>query len=186
MSEAEEILARLECGRRSFRAAFCVGVAGLATLVAAYAGKGVADVIRTKGMHVIGADGTSILGVAAVVNHKVAVGTVKSGNNLVSAGEGATGQGVIALSAPNGATVVRLDTMKNGGGSFSINGPDGREIANASPNTTNAGSVFIENSSGTLIGEINGDKVNGGVIAVHDASGKETARVHQGKEATHE
>ncbi|MFI5385323.1 MAG: hypothetical protein ACHQ50_04295 [Fimbriimonadales bacterium] len=179
MSEAEEILARLESKGRSFRGAFCLALAGLATLVAAYASRGFPDVIRTKAMNVLAGDGKGVAGAVAAVNHRIAFGTVKGSNTLISIGEGSTGEGVIVLSGAGGKDVVRLSTVKNGGGSIGINGPDGVEIANASPNITSAGSLFIDNAAGSLISEINGDKLNGGVIAVRDAQGKETARVHQ-------
>ncbi|HLK13742.1 MAG TPA: hypothetical protein VKT78_02970 [Fimbriimonadaceae bacterium] len=177
MSDAEHILNRLESGRRSYRTAFLFALAGLTTLVAASVHWGIDNVIRTKGMNVV-SDGNT-LAVAAIYDHKIVFGTVKGGDNLVSAGEGPTGAGTLVLSAAAGKKVVALGTVKNGGGSLGVNGPDGVEIANASPNTTNAGSLFIDNAAGTLIGEINGDKVNGGAIVVHDAKGAETARVHQ-------
>lgn len=177
MSEAEVILSRLEAKGRSYRGAFCLALAGLATMVAANIRWSVPDVIRTKTMNVLGDGG--VVGVVGVNDHKVVIGTLKGSTSLVSAGEGSTGAGVIALSGTAGKDVVRLSTVKSGGGSVSINGSDGVEIANASPNVTEAGSLFIDNLKGTLIGEINGDKVNGGAIIVHDAQGTETARVHK-------
>jgi hypothetical protein len=177
MTEAELILARLEAKSRSFRGAFIFGLAGLATIVAANIRWGVPDVIRTKTMNVVGDNG--IVATIGVSDHKVVVGTQKGSANLVAAGEGSTGAGVIAVSATSGKSVLRLSTVKNAGGSLGVNGPDGVEIANASPNITNAGSLFIDNVNGALIGEINGDKVNGGAIIVHNAQGTETGRVHQ-------
>ena len=178
MSEAETILLRLESKGRAYRGAFTLAVAGLATLVVANVTWSVPDVIRTKTMNVLG-DDNGVLAVAGTFEHKVVVGTVKGSTSLVSAGEGPTGAGVIALSGSNAKNVVHLDTTKGGGGSFSVNGPDGVEIANASPNITNAGSLFIDNAAGSLIGEINGDKKNGGAIILHNAQGAEIARVHQ-------
>ena len=177
MTEAELILARLETRGRSFRGAFILGLVGLATIVAANFRWGVPDVIRTKSMNVVGDDG--VVATIGVSDHKVVLGTQKGSANLVAVGEGSTGSGVIALSAPSGKSVLRLSTVKNAGGSLGVNGPDGVEIANASPNITNAGSLFIDNFKGSLIGEINGDKSNGGAIIVHNAQGAETGRVHQ-------
>jgi|GEM_PF-3309720 len=179
MNEAEEILARLESGKRSLRVTFCFAIAGLATMVAAFAARDVSDVVRTKAINVLGADGTSVVATVATLDHKIVVGTLNGKTSLVSLGEGPTGEGVIVLSGPSGKDVVRLSSVKSGGGSVGINGPDGVEIANASPNITNSGSLFIDSAAGPLIGEINGDKLNGGVIAVRNAQGTETARVHQ-------
>jgi hypothetical protein len=177
MHEAEEILARLESKAKSYRGAFCLALAGLTTIVAANVKWSVPDVIRTKAMNVLADSG--VVAVLAINDHKIVMGTEKGTTNLVSIGEGPTGAGVLALSAPSGKSVVRMSIVKNGGGSLGINGADGIEIANASPNLTNAGSLFIDNAAGALIGEINGDKVNGGAIVLHDAQGKEIARVHQ-------
>jgi hypothetical protein len=177
MNDEEMLLSKLESNGRSFRAAFCIGLAGLTTIVAANARWGVPDVIRTKAMNVLGDGG--VVAVAGVNNHKVVVGTLMGSTNLVSAGEGSTGAGVLELSGGSGKDVVRLSTVKNGGGSVGINGPDAIEIANASPNITSCGSLFIDNLKGSLIGEINGDKTNGGAIVIHNAQGTETARVHK-------
>jgi len=177
MSEAEVILSRLESKGRSYRGAFCLALAGLATMVAANIRWSVPDVIRTKTMNVLGEGG--VVAVIGINDHKVVVGTTKGSTSLVSAGEGATGAGVIALSGATGKDVVRLCTVKSGAGSVGVNGPDGVEIANASPNVTEAGSLYIDNVKGSLIGEMNGDKVNGGAIILHNAQGAETARVHK-------
>jgi hypothetical protein len=177
LSEAELILSKLEAKNRSYRLAFLCALAGLTTMVAANVKWGIDSVIRGKSMSVL--SGTATVGIVAINDHKVVLGTMKGPDSLVSAGEGATGAGIVVLSGPNQKKVINLSIVKNGGGSVGINGPDGTEIANASPNVSNVGSLFIDNAAGTLIGEINGDKINGGAIVLHDSTGKEIARVHQ-------
>ena len=176
MSEAEEILSRLESRGPSFRMAFCLAISGLTILVVANKFVGAPDVIRTKIMQVM--DGTSSVGSIGVYNGKAIFGTTNSKTGLVSIGEGIIGTGVVVLSGANTKDIIRLSSTKSGGASVSIYNSSGTEIANASPNITNAGSVFIQSSTGTLVGEVNGDKTNGGAIILHDANGTEIARVH--------
>lgn len=176
MSEAEEIISRLESKDPSFRIAFCLALSGLTVLVIANRVIGAPDVIRTKSMQVM--DGTTNVGSIGIFSGKVVLGTTNSKTSLVSIGEGVTGTGVLVLTGSNTKDLVRLSSTKSGGASVSVYSSKGIEIANASPNIANAGSLFIQSSTGTLIGEVNGDKTNGGAIILHDANGTETARVH--------
>ncbi len=175
MSEAEEILSRLESRSRSYRMAFCLAISGLAVLVVANRLVTVPNVIRAKSFEVL--NGAKSVASISIVNHKVVFGTTDGKTSLVSVGQGVAETGVIVLSGATGKDIVRLTATKALGGSVSVYDSNDVEIANASPNVSNSGSLFIQ-ASGTLIGEINGDKQNGGAILTHDAKGVETGRVH--------
>ena len=180
MSEAEEILTRLESRNRSFRLAFCLAMSGLAVLVVANKINRVPDVIRAKTFRVN--DNGKILASVGLLDGKIIFGTNDGKMSLVSIGQSSIDTGAVVLSSAKDGNanhdLVRLSGNKTGSATVSVYDSKGTEIANGSPNVNQSGSLFIQNSDGTLIGEINGDKLNGGAIITHDAKGTETARVH--------
>jgi len=69
MSEAEEILSRVESRSKSFRATFSLALAGMSILVIAKTVNFVPDVIRAKSFQVL--DGATAAAVIGVTNNKI-------------------------------------------------------------------------------------------------------------------
>ena len=176
MSEAEEILSRLESGTRSYRWSFCFAIAGLAMLTVANVKWGVPAIIRTKAMEVVDDHG-QVLGFAKTRRGESLIATLKGSKDLAVIGKGNAGAGGLALCGPTGEPVISMGDTNDSGGHLLLKGASGKEILNFRPNDSSTGSINIDNSAGSEIGGINGDKQNGGVIIVKDSVGKETARI---------